>query len=435
MKITIHRGANQIGGCITEIESAKGDRIFIDFGHNLPEGDKKSDDKFENPNLLREVLRGVSDVYYTHYHGDHIGFEYEIYKAGVAQHIGGLSLKMMQTLKTHMQHADGLKDQAADSLAALEHFKVYRPAHTEQIGDISITPYFVSHSAVDAHMFLIECDGVTALHTGDFRDHGYMGGGLMKNLRANIAPKHIDVLITEGTMLARGGEKVLSEWDLQEQAMDVMKNHKYAFVLCSSTDADRIVTMFKATQRTDHKRLFVVDSYQGAQILNIKDNLDGIYKSLYFKNISKDCDKLLPQMLQDGFTMLVRNSQTFENLMEKIVPQIDLQQTAFIYSQFGGYIDEDHAAFCQSTHDFVHKYGWEVARIHTSGHASCQALTNVCNWVHPSTAIIPIHKEKDSNFSELQLDLDLKRRIVTQTQVMHKQVGSQNVDVEIEIKD
>ena len=95
MKITIHRGANQIGGCITEIESAKGDRIFIDFGHNLPEGDKKSDDKFENPNLLRKVLRGVSDVYYTHYHGDHIGFEYEIYKAGVAQHIGGLSLKMM----------------------------------------------------------------------------------------------------------------------------------------------------------------------------------------------------------------------------------------------------------------------------------------------------------------------------------------------------
>ena len=50
MKITIHRGANQIGGCIIEIESAKGDRIFIDFGHNLPEGDKKSDDKFENPN-------------------------------------------------------------------------------------------------------------------------------------------------------------------------------------------------------------------------------------------------------------------------------------------------------------------------------------------------------------------------------------------------
>ena len=45
MKIKIHRGANQIGGCITEIESSKGDKILIDFGHNLPEGDEKADDK------------------------------------------------------------------------------------------------------------------------------------------------------------------------------------------------------------------------------------------------------------------------------------------------------------------------------------------------------------------------------------------------------
>ncbi len=415
MKIKIHRGANQIGGCITEIESSKGDKILIDFGHNLPEGDEKADDKYENSDLLREVLQGVSDVYYTHYHGDHIGFEYEIYKAGVTQHIGGLSLKMMQTLKTHMQHTDGLKDQAADSLAALEHFKVYRPARTEQIGDISITPYFVSHSAVDAHMFLIECDGVTILHTGDFRDHGYMGGGLEKNIKANIVKKNVDVLITEGTMLARGGEKVLSEWDLQEQAMDVMKNHKYAFVLCSSTDADRIVTMFKATQRTDHKRLFVVDSYQGAQILNIKDNLDGIYKSLYFKNISKDYDKLLPQMLQDGFTMLVRNSQTFENLIEKIVPQIDLQQTAFIYSQFGGYIDESHTAFRQSTYDFVHKHDWKMVQIHTSGHASCETLNAVCELLRPSLAIVPIHKDSGTSFADLLTDNTLKQKVVTQT--------------------
>ena len=435
MKIKIHRGANQIGGCITEIESSKGDKILIDFGHNLPEGDKKSDDKYENSDLLRKVLQGVSDVYYTHYHGDHIGFEYEIYKDGVTQHIGGLSLEMLKTLKLHMQGADIFREQVTNSLEALKHFKVYEPERTETIGDIRITPYYVSHSAADAHMFLIECDGVTILHTGDFRDHGYMGGGLEKNIKANIVKKNVDVLISEGTMLACNCKKVLTEWDLQEQAIEVMKNHKYAFVLCSSTDADRIVTMFKATQRTDHKRLFVVDSYQGAQIMNIKNNLKGIYKSLYFKNISKNYDELLPQMIQNGFTVLVRDSLTFERLIATIVPQIDLSQTAFIYSQFSGYIDKDHAAFCQSTYDFVHKYGWEVARIHTSGHASCQALTNVCNWVHPSMAIIPIHKEKDSNFSELQLDLDLKGRIVTQTQVMHKQVGSQNIDVEIEIKD
>ncbi len=35
MKLTIHRGTNQIGGCITEIESG-GYKIFIDFGEQLP---------------------------------------------------------------------------------------------------------------------------------------------------------------------------------------------------------------------------------------------------------------------------------------------------------------------------------------------------------------------------------------------------------------
>ena len=35
MKITVHR-PNQIGGCITEIESNLGSRIIIDVGSNLP---------------------------------------------------------------------------------------------------------------------------------------------------------------------------------------------------------------------------------------------------------------------------------------------------------------------------------------------------------------------------------------------------------------
>lgn len=35
MKITIHRGLEQIGGCITEI-STETSRVFIDMGQNLP---------------------------------------------------------------------------------------------------------------------------------------------------------------------------------------------------------------------------------------------------------------------------------------------------------------------------------------------------------------------------------------------------------------
>ena len=46
MKITIHRGANQIGGCITEI-ATKDAKIFIDLGSNLPGSDKTDPMKLE----------------------------------------------------------------------------------------------------------------------------------------------------------------------------------------------------------------------------------------------------------------------------------------------------------------------------------------------------------------------------------------------------
>ena len=42
MKITIHRGIAQIGGCITEIATNK-DRILIDLGLNLPNGEELKD--------------------------------------------------------------------------------------------------------------------------------------------------------------------------------------------------------------------------------------------------------------------------------------------------------------------------------------------------------------------------------------------------------
>ena len=45
MKITVHRGSNQIGGCVTEYES-NGWKLFVDYGEQLP-GAPMSDKKLE----------------------------------------------------------------------------------------------------------------------------------------------------------------------------------------------------------------------------------------------------------------------------------------------------------------------------------------------------------------------------------------------------
>ena len=54
MNLIIHRGADQIGGCITEI-STENCKILIDFGSNLP-GCKKEELTEEQ---VKKYLRGA----------------------------------------------------------------------------------------------------------------------------------------------------------------------------------------------------------------------------------------------------------------------------------------------------------------------------------------------------------------------------------------
>ena len=58
IEINIHRGANQIGGCITEIATAQS-RIIIDLGSNLP-GSKVKELMAEQ---IAEVVSGVDAIF------------------------------------------------------------------------------------------------------------------------------------------------------------------------------------------------------------------------------------------------------------------------------------------------------------------------------------------------------------------------------------
>jgi len=60
MTLIIHRGTNQIGGCITEIES-NGYKVFIDFGEQLPENRKRK----KRPDALVPDDYEPDDMYYV----------------------------------------------------------------------------------------------------------------------------------------------------------------------------------------------------------------------------------------------------------------------------------------------------------------------------------------------------------------------------------
>lgn len=426
MNITIHRGINQIGGCITEIESNNGTKILIDLGHNLPEGDKPSKDKYDDPKQLTKLLNGVNAVFYTHSHGDHIGFESQVDAQNIPQYVGVLAKDLLVTHREHMMHVKDvrMKKDAEESLAAILNFETYLPNETKEIcnGDIKVTPFFVSHSAADAYMLLIECDDKVVLHTGDYRSHGLRGGALLDMIKKYIVSKwQVDILITEGTMLGRDDKRMISESEIEQMATKWIEKYRNIFVLCSSMDADRLSSFFRANRNNGKHRPFIVDYYQN-QVLDVIRKHIGEGDRTYYKFgglISRFDDKeyhsnVLKFIKENGFLMLVRNSEKYDKWIKEIGKVINLNDALFIYSQFSGYIDRKHKAFSESTFNFIHRYNWKIEQLHTSGHASKDTLASVCEIVNPQYAIIPIHRDAKSDFRSLNIPPRLKDIVITE---------------------
>lgn len=213
-------------------------------------------------------------------------------------------------------------------------------------------------------------------------------------------------------MLSRDDERMMSEKDLQQKAYELMSRYKYAFVLCSSTDLDRLASFYQATSR-HQGRLFVADGYQCKLLRTFTDKLGCKIPEYDFKNPREYGEVLQPLMLESGFTMLVRRSEKFKAWLEALMPLLPENETGLIYSQFKGYIVPGHRAYSQEADELVHSYGWNFEYLHTSGHASRDTIAKVCRLVNPCSAIIPIHKEKESDFTSLDISNELKSKVVT----------------------
>lgn len=420
MKITIHRGINQIGGCITEITTDRA-RILIDFGQNLP-NNGVAEDQLATPEKVSELTKGIDAIFYTHFHGDHIGL-FHLVPDDVKQYIGETA--KLVTLRKHTQ-LGLIPDRAAltaKEIAKLEMMYTFEAGKSISKGDIRVTPYFVSHSACDSYMFLIEANDKRILHTGDFRDHGYLGKGLLSTIRKLILTKgKIDILITEGTLLTRQDKKIKSEYELQKELIHIMQHYKNVFVLCSSTDMERLATIYAANKKILN-RPFVCDGFQ-KDILNIFTDTKGV-KSLLFQfkkvyDFSPNNIKLMEWMVDKGFCMLVRateKSNKFDDYVKHILPQLNPQKTILIYSMWSEYINPKSCYANQAHLDFISQFP-NVKQLHTSGHASMECLAEVCTAVNPREAIIPIHSEKSDNYNLLSIRDELKAKITLETSVI-----------------
>ena len=382
MKVVIHRGTHQIGGCITEIESSKGTKIAIDIGENLPSGNKNKVTELKIQGLTEGEPK-FNAVIITHYHGDHIGL-YNKINPKIPIYIGSISKEIFRILVSRLVEA---KINPKEDLDLVDKFRTYKIPDKLTIEDITITPIEVDHSAFNAHMLLIECDGKKLLHTGDFRLHGQRGKSVIPALERYVG--HVDCLICEGTTLSRKKEQPMSEHELQKKAAHIFKENKFNFVMCSSTNIDRIAAIHKAALSAN--RLFVCDKYQ-KKILMYVDTVST--SSLYkFRNkVLSYGDNLLELMKEKGFVMLVRPNYISKKVMNEFT------DNTFIYSLWDGYLDEKYKDDYEYIQNFVPE---KHINLHTSGHADYEAIKLVCQVVSPKL-LIPIHGENPEAFNDMR---------------------------------
>ena len=385
MQIKIHRGINQIGGCVTEIKT-KSTRILIDIGSNLPNSTSKV-----KVNVAK-ISKKCDAVFITHYHLDHIG-EYMQVKKDIPIYIGEQAKEIFTIYQKKMQEPK-VAEVTQEHIDRLETFKTFEQDVPLKIGDMTLTPIRVDHSAFDSYMFLIEAEGKRVLHTGDFRTHGPSENAIPKALK-EIGK--VDVLICEHTTLSRLDEVFMSELMLQKEAVDLIKNNKYVFIMCASTNIDRIASFYHANEEAG-KKLFICDVYQ-KEILDYVTKTSKKYKDYYnFSNAKSFDKKFYQEMLDNGFCMLVRSNY----FSKRFINSPNFKDNIFIYSQWLGYLQGSTAD--ESIVRFVPK---DYHYLHTSGHATKEGITEVCNIVKPNV-IIPIHGENSHDFEKLNLPYKTK---------------------------
>lgn len=401
MHIIIHRGANQIGGSCIELATCN-TRIILDLGQVLPPvNGEKSEQSPELPKvngLYKGDQRKVDAVLFSHYHGDHTGLM-EYIHPDIPIYMGEATAKVINMIAQFVSVRPSVQPAA-----------YFVSGQAFQVGDVTITPYLVDHSAYDAYAFVIQAEGKCVVYTGDLRMHGKKGKATWHFLKQ--LPQQVDALLMEGTMMSRSDEAVQTEDQIEQQAYEFMKQKNTpVFVMQSAVNIDRLVGMYRAAKRSN--RLFVMDIFTA----NIVAELGGKIPSPFtFHDVRVFYPYFLTQRMfkdestavlmkrfsrykisreelgvQKNYCMLVRDS-----MISDLQHINNIAEAGLIYSLWGGYLETERV---RRFIKYCGEQKMDVIHLHTSGHADIDTLRSIVKACRPKQ-ITPIHTEYPERFIE-----------------------------------
>lgn len=397
MKITIHRGSQEIGGTCIELASRQ-TRILLDLGAPLSENSKVID-----PTQLK-----ADAVLVSHPHQDHYGL-IELLDAETPVYIGALAKSLIEATRVF------LKRELPEN-----NFYHFTHGNSFQIGDFTITPRLVDHSAVDAYAFLIEAEGKRIYYSGDFRAHGrkkVLFDRLIKN-----PPPDIDLLFMEGTMMRRDNSEFPSEEHVQDKIFAQIRDQgNMSFLVSSSQNIDRLVSAYKACM--DAGKTLVLDIYT-AWVL---EQMNQITRNV--PDMSWDLVRVYTSNSQ--YQTMKENADYFGSFAKRVwnrrVKMEDLEASPsgylffgkmshfkwihrfkelgplnLIYSQWLGYLGYSSERYFGAEEIASLRDDPQVNFVyaHTSGHATVEDLTVYARAIAPKR-LVPIHTEFSNDYDGL----------------------------------
>ena len=392
--ITIHGGANEIGGNCIEV-AAGGVRLLLDAGQPLS----------GRVVVLPDELKTVDAVIISHPHQDHFGLVDQIPDT-IPIYMGATGTRLVQASRLFMGQPP-----------LTNHFVPLVHRQSFQLGDLQITPYMVDHSAFDAYAILLDDGDARVFYTGDFRRHGRKKS-LVDALVAD-PPRPIHTLIIEGTMLDRTNLDPANEPSAEEKMADLLRaTPGAAFLVCSSQNLDRIVSAFRACIKAE--REFVVDIYTAWILRVIAEDprttrtpdirweevrvlSRGATASRHYRTVKANRNlfgRFTRELYAPGTAIthdeiaaspsryLLKNPKP-----DWLIDTLKLRPCSVIYSMWQGYLEPKH-----------NPTGWQKLTalrndpeidfqvIHTSGHAVLDDLRRLTNALKPSQ-VLPVHTE------------------------------------------
>jgi ribonuclease J len=397
MHVVIHRGCNEIGGTCIQL-STENNSILLDLGLPLSKGTIEFDVATLRPDA----------VLISHPHQDHYGLIDHL-DPDVPVYMGELGKNLI----------DATRILIGKQLHS-NHFRYFKSWQAFVIGDFTITPYLVDHSAVDAYGFLIEADDKRIFYSGDFRAHGRKSVLFEKIVRH--PPENIDLLFMEGTMIHRRNKDFPTEDHVEMKIFETIKDQdNITFIISSSQNIDRIVSAYRACKRA--RKTLVIDIYTAwilEQLKLISDHIPAMEWELVKVYATHNQDKKLTEH-PDFFGDFRKRVYKYRVKKEEIQSSpadylfwgkmshykiIDLyrekKRVNVIYSQWLGYLSnpESNHYGADAMGSYQNDPRVNFVYAHTSGHATVKDLQRFVAALKPKV-LVPVHTEDKNGFHNI----------------------------------